>query len=809
MYDKLTKEELIGRLKAEEEARQALEARRDGVAEHECLLHELHVHRLELEAQNQALREAQGQLQESRNRHVDLYDFAPIAYCTLDRDGVVLDINLMGASMLGKERSAIIGNPFLALVRLDNADSFVRHIRDSFEAAIPVMSEITLSTERGPMEVQLVSAAVRNPYGAATSSRTAFLDITQRRLAEREARAAHGAEKALRGRIEGIDRASAAVSAVLTTLSGPDIGDFLQVIVNQARELTHAEYAALGIGGGQGRPFDPWVFSGVSSEQAAAIGRTPRGIGLLGAVVHAGRPIRLRDLREHASSSGLPSHHPPMTSFLGVPIPYQGQIRGNLYLANKKGADEFSVEDQTVIEMLADRVGIAMEIGRFRQVEARERTRLEFLAKVGPLLAESIDYETTLSAIARLVVPAAADLSVLDLLQEDGAVRKIAAYHPERSKQELLDRLVRTTPPDRLPDGIRAAIETAQPQRRDLTPEFLRHGIPDPAYREIIREIGATCTIVAPLILRGRVVGVLRLAMAESGRKYTDEDLPLAQEIAHHAALAIEGARLYRAAQTAIRARDNILAVVSHDLRNDLSAIRMSAELLSRSGPTGERRAGRNQVEAIKRSATRMDQLIDSLSDATMIETGHFTIEAKTEDVAAVVDDAFKAMEPQTEGRSLQLKIQLEGRLSTVHCDRARVLQVIGNLVGNAIKFTKEGGEIRIAARPAGDAVCFSVSDTGSGIPDRQLSRVFDRYWKGREGTREGTGLGLFIAKGIVEAHGGTIWVESKVGVGSTFYFALPVAPRSGDQPLRLDGGTEEKPPPNSLSAEIMGRHPE
>ena len=716
----------------------------------------------------------QGQVGESC-RYVDLYDIVPIPYCTFDRDGVVLEINLAAASMLGKERSRIIGKPLPAVVRLGDPDSFVRHIRDSLEAAIPVLSEITFSTEREPVEIQLVSTAVRNPHGAPTSCRTAFLDITQRRLAQHETGAAHGSEKALRGPLEAIDRASAAVNAALVKLPGPDIGDLLQVIVNQARELTHAEYAAVAIGGGQGRPLEQWVFIGMSSEQAAAVGRTPRGIGLLGEVAHAGGSVRLRDLREHASFSGFPSSHPPMTSFLGVPIRYRGQNRGILYLANKKGADEFSEDDQTVIQMLADRVGITLEIVRLRQVEAREHTRLEFLAKAGPLLAESIDYEKTLSAIARLVVPVAADLSVIDLL-EGGAVRRVVAYHPERSKQELLERLLGTVPLDRLPEDVRTAIETAQPQRRDLTSEFLRDGIPDLAYREILGKIGATCTILVPLILRGRVIGGLRMAMAESGRKYTDEDLLLAREIAHHAALAIEASRLYRAAQVAIGARDNLLAVVSHDLRNYLGTIRMGADLLSHPGPTGERRVAGRLVESIKRSATRMDQLIASLRDATMIETGHFTIEPKTEDVSALIDEAVKTLEPQTQGRSMQLKVQLEGLPPAVHCDRERILQVISNLVGNAIKFTKEGGEICIAARPAGKAVCFSVIDTGSGILDDHLAHVFDRYWTAHPGKGKGTGLGLFIAKGIVEAHGGTIRVESKVGVGSTFSFTLPIS---------------------------------
>src|SRR5262249_19940565 len=150
---------------------------------------------------------------------------------------------------------------------------------------------------------------------------------------------------------------------------------------------------------------------------------------------------------------------------------------------------------------------------------------------------------------------------------------------------------------------------------------------------------GATCTIFAPLVVHGRVIGVLRLATAGSGRRYTDDDLSLAQEIAHHAALAIEDARLYRSSQSAISARDNLLSVVSHDLRNYLSTIRLSASVLARRAAPGDVR-DKQIVDNIKASVTRMDQLIEALRDATMIETGHFTIDARREEVAPLVEEA-------------------------------------------------------------------------------------------------------------------------------------------------------------------------
>ena len=160
-----------------------------------------------------------------------------------------------------------------------------------------------------------------------------------------------------------------------------------------------------------------------------------------------------------------------------------------------------------------------------------------------------------------------------------------------------------------------------------------------------------------------------------------------------------------------------------------------------------------------------------------MMETGQLTIRRKAESPAALVRDACMTLAPQAEAGKLKLETEVKDHLPAVACDRERILQAVTNLVTNAIKFTDSGGKIRVAAAVAGDTVRFAVSDTGDGIAERDIPRVFDRYWKGHAGT---TGLGLYIAKGVVEAHGGRIWVESRLGAGSTFFFTLPIAPQNG-----------------------------
>jgi signal transduction histidine kinase len=422
--------------------------------------------------------------------------------------------------------------------------------------------------------------------------------------------------------------------------------------------------------------------------------------------------------------------------------------------------------------MFAERVGVALEIARLRQIEIREHTRLELLAGAGPLLAEPIDYETTLDAVARLVVPVMADLCTVDLVGDDGEVTKAAAYHADPEIQRRLEHCLGTTPRDELPGDLRATIETAQPQLHDGAIEPLSGDSPEASYRSLLNEITATSAIRAPLVVRGRVVGILRLAMAESGRRYAPQDLDLARELSHHAALAIERARLYREAQVALAARDDLFAFVTHDLQNYLATIRVSAGSLAAQHGSG-RPNGHKQVDLISRTVAHMARLIEGLRDATMIDTGQFTVATTPQDITALVSEAVETLAPQAEVKSLRLTAQLAGELPMVACDRDRMLQVIANLVGNAIKFTPRNGEIRVAAVAVDGAVRLSVSDTGPGIPEAQLARVFDRYWRGG-GSGHGAGLGLFIARGIVEAHGGRIWVEQAEGGGSAFRFTLP-----------------------------------
>jgi signal transduction histidine kinase len=245
--------------------------------------------------------------------------------------------------------------------------------------------------------------------------------------------------------------------------------------------------------------------------------------------------------------------------------------------------------------------------------------------------------------------------------------------------------------------------------------------------------------------------------------------------------VALENARLYKAAQDATRARDDLVAIVSHDLRNPIHTINMAASFMLETAPAEDRRTtSRRQLDVIKRSANRANRLISDLLDVARIQAGGLAVEPVPGDAASLVQEAFETASPLAAGKKVTLEREVPENLPTICSDRDRILQVFGNLLGNAIKFTPEGGQITIRAESEPLAVKFAVRDTGPGIPPEHLPHVFDRYWQAKSTAKLGTGLGLSIAKGIVEAHGGRIWVESEPGQGAAFLFTLPAAPSPG-----------------------------
>lgn len=228
----------------------------------------------------------------------------------------------------------------------------------------------------------------------------------------------------------------------------------------------------------------------------------------------------------------------------------------------------------------------------------------------------------------------------------------------------------------------------------------------------------------------------------------------------------------------ALASRDDFLGVVSHELRGTLVVIAMHAALLVRQSAGDE--SGRRVIahaDKIQRSVTRMKRLIDDLVDLASIEAGRLKITIRRDDIARLAREAVELFQPVVAAKGVELMLEAPGDSVPAKIDRERILQVITNILANAVKFTPEGGKIVVRVEPKGEHVRLSVSDTGSGVPEDKLNVIFERFRQVAADDPRGVGLGLFIAKSIIDAHGGKIGADSRVGEGSTFFFTLPAAP--------------------------------
>jgi PAS domain S-box-containing protein len=416
-------------------------------------------------------------------------------------------------------------------------------------------------------------------------------------------------------------------------------------------------------------------------------------------------------------------------------------------------------------------VGSMMDVTERRRAELSQR----FLAQASSLLNSSLQPRGAFAAIARLTIPVVADMCVIQLL-EDGRIRTAASAHADPLKEghlctrdraalaELNDRDPRNRAMQRRHPVLVARCTDALLQAMAGTDEEL----------ERLRELQIRSLMALPLTIAGELLGVILLGTSSSLRQYGPGDLLIGEDLARRVQLSLENARLYQQAREAIRAREDVLAMVSHDLRNPLNTILMTTQLLSEADR--ERRSEhRHFLEVIRRSADGMAHMIADLLDLASLEAGGFSVELETLSVDRIAENVRDAFTPLAEEKGLRFDCVVEPGLPVLAVDPGQILRVLSNLVGNAFKFAPDGGCVVLRVLRDEDAVRFEVTDSGPGIPADEQEHVFDRYWKSEQGDRRGAGLGLAIARGLVEAHGGTIGLQSREGAGSTFHFRIPV----------------------------------
>ena len=410
-----------------------------------------------------------------------------------------------------------------------------------------------------------------------------------------------------------------------------------------------------------------------------------------------------------------------------------------------------------------------------------ERKRVEeaqrFLADAGGVLTRTIEIDEALALVAQLPVPRMADVCVLDLADDGGRMRRVASLSDDPALNARLAAIMGDAPG---PDAASAVVDVLRSRQsllvETVTDEWIEAHSETPDLLERQRAVGATSLILVPLVARGEALGVMTVISVRPDRRYGADDVALAEQLAERAAFAIDNARLFGRARAAASARDDMLGVVSHDLRNPVNAIGMCVRAL-RENPPESVQARNELVHAIAEAADWMDRLIRDLLDVASIESGRLEIVCHREDVRPIVDSAIAMFARGAEARAVHLSHAVPDGIPALNVDAARLLQVLANLLANALAHTDAGGSIALSVSEQASEVTFTVRDSGSGIPADELPHIFERHWRGHASARKGgSGLGLAISRGIVVAHGGRIWVESEPGAGSAFHLSLPTS---------------------------------
>jgi PAS domain S-box-containing protein len=429
-----------------------------------------------------------------------------------------------------------------------------------------------------------------------------------------------------------------------------------------------------------------------------------------------------------------------------------------------------------------------------RDVTEQKRIEREakFLAELGAVLLPTLDYQERLTRLAQLTARDLGDLCIVDIIDHDGEARRREVATSDPTKTGLAEALKRFPVDPGRPHLSSAILHSKQSQLiADVSAKTLRAVAQNEDHLRLLEAVAPTSMMGVPLIVHDRLMGALSVVACLRERRYGATDLSLLEEVGRRAALALENARLYRTAERAVQMRDDVLGIVAHDLRNPLGTILMQAALLRRPAAQPERRS-RRPAEVIEHAATRMTRLIQDLLDVTRMEAGQLSVERVCASTRDVVSEAIEAQKALAASAGLELRAEVAPSVPDTWADRDRLLQAFENLIGNAIKFTKHGGRIVVGALPQDGELLFWVADTGPGIASEDVPHVFDRFWQARKAKRSGAGLGLPIVKGIVEAHGGRIWVESTPGRGSSFFFTIPTAPHAEEwrsEPAPQRGG--------------------
>jgi PAS domain S-box-containing protein len=468
------------------------------------------------------------------------------------------------------------------------------------------------------------------------------------------------------------------------------------------------------------------------------------------------------------------------------------------FLVKRTGEQRWSFVSASPVVDVDGNVDLAVSV--FREFTDRRRAEQawQFLAGVSAALGSSLDYAETLGRVVSLAVPDMADWCGVEILGPDGQLAQLAVAHVDPAKRGLVEEWRRRWPPAAGSTPYRV-VRTGKPELIPVISDaMIDAGTPDLEQRRVARALGLRSAIIVPLIVGQKPFGVVSFATAESGRRYGEQDLLLATEVARRASLAVENARAYTDAQTAIQTRDNFLAIASHELRTPLSGLTMLLTSLCRVASDGrilqmKPELLRDRLSRAERQSRQLARLVDRLLDVSRLSSRDVHLERERIDLAEIVRDVLARFEDVIAENGSSVQLHVEGPTVGLW-DRGRIDQVVTNLVANALKYGA-GSPVTISLTSGRSGlVRFTVRDEGPGIAPEHHERIFSQYERAAADEFGGMGLGLWLVRRIVTAHGGTVTVDSAAGQGATFLVLLPSNIDLAEEPYEaLPSGRETR----------------
>jgi signal transduction histidine kinase len=526
---------------------------------------------------------------------------------------------------------------------------------------------------------------------------------------------------------------------------------------------------------------------GFSPQMAQDTHRLKVGEGLPGLALQQESPIVVEHLSQHPTLADARLRREGYESFMVVPLKLHGQLVGTLTLfaRSPRGFDTYE-------RSFFHQVGVTLENAILYEEAAHREREAAFLDRATQLFNSTLEIDVLLQQVTRLATEVLGDSCSIALIEESNAyLVPAASYHPDPQEQDLRLQTQREHP-IRIGDE-RSVVGLAAADGRPYLVKDVRQEGRVRLVERLVDRLNTHSLIVVPIIVKGRILGVLATSITHAGRQFTQADLRLAMALADRAALAIENARLYaqerrlrqeledlnQKVQEANRLKTEFVTVVTHELRSPLTSIAGYLDLLLEEESHEGAEAREAYLQIVKRNADRLLELINDLLDIARLEAGKLELKRLPLDLEGLIREVSRALRPQIKSKGQHLRLDLAGPLPVVTGDPERLTQILLNLISNAHKYTPQGGIITVATRAERAGVCIAVQDTGIGLSSEEQQQLFTKFFRGQHPlAREagGTGLGLAIARVLVELQGGTLTVVSAPGQGSTFNVTLPAA---------------------------------